>query len=95
MRKPFLFILFSLILTVNLFAQEQIGGVSTGEAKTYTSRRTTGITDEKAVKVFEDVTSTTDLKSFKCTSGGKDKNFILETAGGTVAVFDFDNDGKP
>ena len=72
-----------------------MGGVSTGEAKVYTSRRTTGIVDEKAPKIFEDVTANTDLKNFQCVSGGKEKNFILEATACTVAVFDFDNDGKP
>ncbi len=95
MKKTLYFILFSIVLNINVFSQEPVGGVSTGEAKVYTSRRTTGIIDEKAAKVFEDVTQNTDLKSFQCISGGKDKNFILETAGCTVAVFDYDNDGKP
>ena len=72
-----------------------VGGVSTGEAKVYTSRRTTGITDEKAPKIFEDVTAATDLKNFQCVSGGKDKNFLLEATACTVAVLDFNNDGKP
>ncbi len=95
MKKPLLFLFVSLALTAHFFSQEPMGGVSTGEAKTYTSRRTTGITDEKAPKVFEDVTALTDLKSFQCVSGGKDKNFILEAAGCTVAILDFNNDGKP
>ena len=93
-------ILFSLFLIGSLinFADAQeppTGGVSTGEAKVYTSRRTTGITDEKAPRIFEDVTANTDLKNFQCVSGGKDKNFILEATACTVAVFDYDNDGKP
>ena len=41
------------------------------------------------------MTAHTDLKNFQCVSGGKDKNFILEATACTVAVFDFDNDGKP
>ena len=72
-----------------------MGGVSTGEAKTYTSRRTTGIVDKNAPKVFENVTQKTDLKDFRCVSGGKTKDYILETTACTVAVFDYDNDGKP
>ena len=79
-----------------LFAQKpQMGGVSTGEAKTYTSRRTTGIVDEKAAKVYEDVTAKTALKNFQCVSGGAEKNCIIETTACTVAVFDYDSDGKP
>ncbi len=72
-----------------------MGGVSTGEAKVYTSRRTTGIVDEKAPKVFEDVTEQTVLKNFRCVSGDKDKNYIVESTACTVAVLDYDNDGKP
>lgn len=74
---------------------QPMGGVSTGEAKVYTSRRTTGIVDEKAPKILEDVTANTDLKNFQCVSGSKEKNFILETTACAVAVFDYDNDGKP
>lgn len=78
------------------FAQgEQMGGVSTGEAKVYTSKRTTGIIDDTAPKVFEDVTISTPLKDFRCVSGIYDKEYILESTACTVAVFDYDNDGKP
>lgn len=94
MKKILFFTTFIIISSVNLFAQDA-GGVSTGEAKVYTSRRTTGIIDDKAAKIYEDVTPATELKNFVCTSGGKDKNYILETAGCVVAVFDYDNDGKP
>ena len=72
-----------------------MGGVSTGEAKTYTSRRTVGITDDKAAGVFENIASKTALKNFQCVSGNKEKNFIVETTACTVAVLDYDNDGKP
>ena len=71
------------------------GGVSTGEAKVYTSKRTTGIVDEKAVKVFENVMANTPMKNFQCVAGGKAKDFIVETTACTVAVIDFDNDDKP
>lgn len=72
-----------------------MGGAATGDAKSYPSRRTTGILDEKAPKVYMDVTAQTALKTFQCTSGGKDKDYIIETTACTVAVFDYDNDGKP
>lgn len=75
--------------------EEQMGGVSTGEAKVYTSRRTTGIVDDKAPRIFENVTAGTPLKDYRCVSGGKDKEFILEATACTVAVLDFDNDGRP
>ncbi|MFL6213391.1 MAG: CRTAC1 family protein [Blastocatellia bacterium] len=72
-----------------------MGGVTTGEARTYTSRRTAGITDAKAPVVFEDVTAKTALANFKHRSGGPDKNYILESTSGGVAIFDYDNDGLP
>jgi hypothetical protein len=93
-RLLFLMTLFS-GFTGLVFAQTEAGGVSTGEAKVYTSRRTAGITDDKAPRVFEDVTIQTALKNFNCVSGNKDKNYIVETTACTVAVFDYDNDGKP
>lgn len=78
------------------FAQGQgMGGVSTGEAKIYTTKRTTGIVDEKAPKVFEEVTASTPLAAFKCLTGSKEKEYILETTSCVAAVLDYDNDGKP
>lgn len=90
----------SLLILVALAAlapaqDEQMGGVSTGEAKVYTSRRTVGIVDEKAPRVFENVTAQTALWNFRCVSGSRDKEYILETTSCTVAVFDYDNDGRP
>lgn len=88
---------FSLTLVCSCaFAQEQrTGGVATGEAKVYTSRRTTGIVDKQAAKIFEDMTLVTALKDYRCVSGGKNKDYILESTACTVAVFDYDNDGNP
>jgi hypothetical protein len=84
------------ISSLSAFAQDrQMGGVSTGEAKIYSSKRTTGIVDEKAAKVFADVTANTPIKNFHCVAGDKAKNYIVETTACTVAVFDFDNDNKP
>lgn len=92
-----LFLIASLLcVSISISAQdEQMGGVSTGEAKVYTSRRTVGITDPKAPKIYENVTAQTVLKNFQCISGGKEKEYIVETASCTAAVFDYDNDGKP
>ncbi len=89
--------MFVLLLASAGFAQDpgMGGGVSTGEAKTYTSRRTTGITDPKAELIYEDVTASTVLKDYKCVSGSPKKEYILEATACTVAVFDYDNDGKP
>lgn len=75
--------------------QQGMGGVSTGEARAYTSRRTTGIIDEKAPAIFEDVTARTALAKFKHRSGGAQKDYILEASSGGVAIFDYDNDGLP
>jgi enediyne biosynthesis protein E4 len=95
-KKIILSALLSFVLSSSVSAQDTpAGGVSTGEAKVYTSRRTVGIVDEKAPKIFENVTAQTPLKDFRCTSGGKAKDYILETTACVVAVFDYDNDGKP
>jgi hypothetical protein len=74
---------------------QQMGGVSTGAAINYTSRRTVGIVDPTAPVVFEDVTEQTALKSFKHHAGSAEKNYIFETPSGGVAIFDYDNDGRP
>ena len=76
---------------------EQSGGmgVTTGVARTYSSRRTVGIFDEKAPTVFEDVTAKTALAGFKNRCGGPDKNYIIEATAAGVAIFDYDNDGLP
>lgn len=83
------------VLSAGILVNGQIGGVSTGEAKTYTSRRTTGVVDPKAAVIYEDVTASTALKDYKCVSGSKAKEYILETTACTVAVFDYDSDGRP
>ena len=83
-------------VTTTVMAQENgAGGVSTGEAKVYTSRRTAGIVDEKAPRVLENITAQTAMKNFQCVSGSREKNYIIETTACTVAVLDYDNDGKP
>jgi hypothetical protein len=71
------------------------GGVSTGAAVAYTSRRTVNITDAKAPVVFEDVTAQTALKDFVHRSGTLQKDYIVDTPSGGVAIFDYDNDGRP
>ncbi|MDT7779252.1 MAG: enediyne biosynthesis protein [Acidobacteriota bacterium] len=81
-------------------AQEQqptqgMGGVSTGEKPVSGTRRTAGIVDPKAPVVFEDVTARTALAQFKHHAGSAQKDYIVETASGGVAVFDYDNDGLP
>lgn len=88
-------IVFSLFASIVSAQDQGMGGVSTGEAKVYTSKRTVGIVDEKAPKIYEDVTLQTALKDFRCVSGTKDKAYILETTACTAAVLDYDNDGKP
>lgn len=95
MKGCFFFILLVTCFASAVLAQGEGGGVSTGEAKVYTSRRTAGIVDEKAAKVFEDVTAQTPLKDFSCVSGSKEKNYIIEATACTVAVIDYDNDGLP
>src|ERR1041385_3280493 len=75
--------------------QQSAGGVVTGTAINYTSRRTTGITDPKAPVVFEDATDKTALTNFKHHSGTTAKDYIFEVPSGGVAIFDYDGDGLP
>ena len=72
-----------------------MGGASTGAPTTYTSRRTVGITDPNAPIVLEDVTAKTALANFHHRSGDAAKDYIFETPSGGVAIFDYDNDGRP
>ncbi len=96
MKKLIVINICILALSICTFAQDEPqGGVSTGEAKIYTSKRTVGIIDEKAPRIFEDVTSLTAMKDFRCVSGSKSKEYILETTACTAAIIDYDNDGKP
>ncbi|HYJ47004.1 MAG TPA: CRTAC1 family protein, partial [Pyrinomonadaceae bacterium] len=76
-------------------APQPAGGVSTGAAITYTSKRTVGIVDPTAPVIFEDVTDQTALKNFQHRSGGEAKDYIFETPSGGVAIFDYDSDGLP
>ena len=94
--KKFIFInvLLSLLATTGLAQDKPMGGVSTGEAKIYTTRRTTGIVDKNAPRIFEDVTDRTPLKDYRCVSGSIDKEYIVEATACTVAILDFDNDGR-
>lgn len=106
----FLSIFFPVLFSAVMFAQTTVpsssqqqqqgmsggtGSVSTGEARTYSSRRTTGITDPKAPVVFEDVTARTALANFKHHAGSAAKDYIVETTSGGVAIFDYDGDGLP
>ncbi len=75
--------------------QQGMGGNATGEARTYTTKRTVGITDAKAPAVFEDVTAKTALAAFRHRAGSAAKDYILDTPSGGVAVFDYDADGRP
>ena len=70
-------------------------GVSTGSALVSSTRRTAGIVDPKAPPVFEDVTARTALAQFRHQAGSRQKDYIVETTSGGVAVFDYDNDGLP
>jgi enediyne biosynthesis protein E4 len=72
-----------------------MGGIATGAPRNYGSRRTVGVTDPAAPKVFEDVTERTALKEFLNVGGDHTKGYIPETVTGSVAILDYDNDGLP
>ncbi len=57
--------------------------------------RTVGIVDPKAPVIFEDITAKTALANFKHVTGDAEVNYIIDSPSGGVAVFDYDNDGKP
>jgi hypothetical protein len=75
--------------------QQGMGGNATGEARTYATKRTAGITDASAPVVFEDVTAKTALAAFRHRAGSAAKDYIVDTPSGGVAVFDYDGDGRP
>src|SRR5438105_4231309 len=75
--------------------QQPMGGVSTGTALNYTTRRTAGITDPRAPMIFEDVTDKTALANFQHRAGTPTKDYIFEVPSGGVAIFDYDGDSLP
>ena len=98
------FVVLCLLSSIALFGQtppkkpepqQPMGGVSTGAALNYTSRRTAGIVDPKAPMVFEDATDKTAMANFKHHAGSPAKDYIFEVPSGGVAIFDYDGDGLP
>jgi enediyne biosynthesis protein E4 len=69
-----------------------MGGVSTGAARNYTTKRTIDVTDPNAPAVFTDVTEKTALREFVHRSGTPQKNYLFEAPSGGVALFDYDGD---
>ncbi len=58
------------------------------------TRRIPEASPNAAVNVrFSDVTAAAGLSGFRHVSGGADKNYIIETTGSGVALWDFDGDG--
>jgi hypothetical protein len=72
--------------------QQTTGGVSTGAARDYKTKRTIDITDPNAPVVFADVTEKTALREFAHRSGTAQKNYIFDAPSGAVALFDYDGD---
>ncbi|HEU4766839.1 MAG TPA: VCBS repeat-containing protein [Pyrinomonadaceae bacterium] len=72
--------------------QPATGGVSTGAARNYTTKRTVDVTDPSAPVVFTDVTDKTPLREFVHRSSTSQKNYIFEAPSGAVALFDYDGD---
>ena len=98
------FVVLCLLSSIALFGQtppkkpepqQPMGGVSTGAALNYTSRRTAGIVDPKAPMIFEDATDKTAMANFKHHAGSPAKDYIFEVPSGGVAIFDYDGDGLP
>ncbi len=57
--------------------------------------RTVGVVDPKAPVIFEDITAKTALANFKHITGDAEVNYVIDSPSGGVAIFDYDNDGKP
>jgi enediyne biosynthesis protein E4 len=72
--------------------QQATGGVSTGAARSYNTKRTIDITDPSAPVVFADVTEKTALRDLVHRSGTPEKDYIFEAPSGAVALFDYDGD---
>ena len=98
------FVVLCLLSSIALFGQtppkkpepqQPMGGVSTGAALNYSSRRTAGIVDPKAPMVFEDATDKTAMANFKHHAGSPAQDYIFEVPSGGVAIFDYDGDGLP
>src|SRR5215210_2210245 len=84
----------ALIAQTSSPSPQGMGGVSTGTAATYTSRRTADIVDAKAPVIFEDVAEQTGVGKFKHHSGSAAKDYIIDTPSGGCAIFDYDSDGR-
>jgi hypothetical protein len=94
--KPLIIYIFIIAIVANSPGQDAgMGGAATGTARIYNSRRTSGITELNAPIIFEDITSRTALSKYRCTSGGREKHYLIESTACTVAIFDYDDDGKP
>ncbi|HEX3184260.1 MAG TPA: CRTAC1 family protein, partial [Pyrinomonadaceae bacterium] len=74
-------------------SQQPMGGVSTGAARNYTTKRTIDVIDPNAPVVFADVTEKTALREFVHHAGTPQKNYLFEAPSGAVALFDYDGDG--
>lgn len=84
----------TLIAQTTSASPQGMGGVSTGTAATYTSRRTVDIVDAKAPLIFEDVTEQSGLGKFRHHAGSAAKDYIIDTPSGGCAIFDYDGDGR-
>ncbi len=85
-------LMFLLAFPSGIWAQS---GTATGAAQPYAICRTVGIIDPKAPMIFADVTATTALAKFKHITADTEVNYILDSPSGGLAIFDYDNDGKP
>ncbi len=65
------------------------------QVETIVVNRTVGVVDPKAPVIFEDITAKTALANFKHITGDAEVNYVIDSPSGGVAVFDYDNDGKP
>ena len=76
-----------------MLAAACFGALTLGQSIPPTRRIPAASPNAAANVRFSDVTAAAGLSGFRHVSGGADKNYIIETTGSGVALWDFDGDG--
>ena len=76
-----------------MLAAAGFGALGLGQAVPPTRRIPAASPNAAANVRFSDVTAAAGLSGFRHVSGGAEKNYIIETTGSGVALWDFDGDG--
>ncbi len=77
-----------------MLAAAWLGAVGVARQAVPPTRQIPAASPNAAANVrFSDVTAAAGLSGFRHVSGGAEKNYIIETTGSGVALWDFDGDG--